>query len=34
MIVLGKGYPYIAPRLHIKTSIITPSFADCRNLIY
>ena len=34
MLVLSKGYPYMAPRLHIKTSIITPGFDDCRNLLY
>jgi hypothetical protein len=34
ILVLGKGFPYNAPKLHIKTSIVTPSFADCRDLLY
>lgn len=32
--VLGPSFPFVAPRLHLKTCIISPGFDDCRNLIY
>lgn len=34
VVVLTRGFPCVAPRLHAKTCIISPGFDDCRNLIY
>jgi ubiquitin-protein ligase len=32
--VLGKGYPLIAPRVHIKDKLLLPGVNDCRDLLY
>lgn len=34
VVVLTRGYPLSAPRVHLKTCIISPGFDDCRNLMY
>jgi hypothetical protein len=33
-IVLSKGYPVVAPRVHVKDKLLLPGINDCRDLLY